>query len=96
MRNPGTDRTGDYERYAAAVAVLLLVLGCYLVVRPFLTAFLWGGILALSTRGLYERFLRMVGGRRKLAAFIAAFSLVAILLVPIAVFAIRLGSRMPG
>jgi predicted PurR-regulated permease PerM len=84
-----------YERYAVGVAILLLVIGCYLVVRPFLTAFIWGIIIALSTRGLYERFLRMVGGRRKLAAFLAAFSLVAILLLPIAVFAIRLGSRMP-
>jgi predicted PurR-regulated permease PerM len=85
-----------YERYAVGAALLLLLLGCYLVVRPFLTAFLWGGIIALSTRGLYERFLRIAGGRRKLAAFLAAFSLVAILLVPIAVFAIRLGSRMPS
>ena len=95
MQDPGTGRSRDYERYALAVSVLLLVVGCYLVVRPFLTAFLWGGIISLSTRGLYERFRSMVGGRRKLAAFLAALSLVAILLIPIAVFAIRLGSRVP-
>lgn len=54
-------RTRDYEGYAVFAALVLLLLGCYLVVRPFVTAFLWGGILAISTRGLYERLRRLVG-----------------------------------
>lgn len=89
-------RSRDYERYAVGVALLLLVIGCYLVVRPFLTAFLWGGILALSTRGLYERFLHLVRGRRRLAASLATLSMVAVLLVPIAGFATRLAAGAPA
>jgi predicted PurR-regulated permease PerM len=88
--------TRDYERYAVGAALLLLVIGCYLVVRPFLTAFLWGGILALSTRGLYERFLQLVRGRRRLAASLATLSMVAVLLVPIAAFATRVAAGAPA
>jgi predicted PurR-regulated permease PerM len=91
----GADRLRDYERYAVAAALLLLLLGCYLVVRPFLTAFLWGGILALSTRGLYEHLLRLVRGRRRLAATLTSLSLAAVLLVPIATLAFRLAAGMP-
>jgi predicted PurR-regulated permease PerM len=89
-------RLGDYERYALTGLLLLLLLGCYLVVRPFLTAFLWGGIIAMSTRGLYGRCLRLVRGRRKLAAALAALFLVAILLVPIAALAMNVAEGIPA
>jgi predicted PurR-regulated permease PerM len=79
-----------------AAAIVLLVIGCYLVVRPFLTAFLWGGTIALSTRGLYTRFLQMVRGRPRLAASLTTLSLAAILLVPIAAFAARIAAGMPA
>ena len=90
------DRSRQYERYALFAAVALLVLGCYLVVRPFLTAFLWGGIIAISTRGLYERVSRLVGGRRKLAAALTALLLVAVLLIPIAALAINVAGEIPS
>src|SRR5262249_18633993 len=73
----------------------LLAIGCYLVIRPFLTAFIWGGILSLSTRGLYERFRSLVGGRRRLAATLAGLTIAAVLFVPITAFAVRIGREMP-
>jgi predicted PurR-regulated permease PerM len=94
--NAGTDRTRDYERYAVFAAVVLLLLGCYLVVRPFLTAFLWGLILSLSTRGLYERVRAIVRGRSRLAAVLTGVLLAAILFVPITAFAIRLSGEVPA
>jgi predicted PurR-regulated permease PerM len=84
-----------YERYVLGAVLILLLLGCYLVVRPFLTAFLWGTIIAISTRGLYKRVLSLVRGRRKLAATLTALLLAAVLLVPIGGFAIRLAAEMP-
>jgi predicted PurR-regulated permease PerM len=84
-----------YERYALGAVLVLLLVGCYLVVRPFLTAFLWGTIIAISTRGLYKRVLSLVRGRRKLAAMLTALLLAAVLLVPIGGFAIRLAAEMP-
>ena len=96
MVSTDTDRTRDYERYAVFAALLLLVIGCYLVVRPFVTAFLWGGILSISTRGLYERVRRLVGGRRRLAAALTSLTLAAFLFVPITAFAVRLAGETPA
>jgi predicted PurR-regulated permease PerM len=93
--NADADRTRDYERYAVFAAIVLLLIGCYLVVRPFLTAFLWGGILSISTRGLYERLRRLVGGRRRLAAGLTSLTLAAFLFVPITAFALRLADETP-
>jgi predicted PurR-regulated permease PerM len=84
-----------YERYAVGAALLLLVVGCYFVIRPFLTAFLWGAIISLSTRGMYRWLLRRVGGRRKLAATLSTLALVLVLLIPISALAINLATEMP-
>ncbi len=89
-------RSRDYERYAVVAAVFLLIVGCYLVVRPFLTAFLWGSIIALSTRRLFLRARRLVKGRERLASALTTLSLAAVLLVPIAAFAARLAAGMPS
>jgi predicted PurR-regulated permease PerM len=86
----------DFERYAAIAAVVLLVIGCYLVVRPFVTAFLWGGILAISTYGLYARVLEALRQRRGLAAALTALSLTAGLLVPIAALGLNLADQWPA
>ncbi len=95
MASADTDRTRDYERYAVVAVLVLLIIGCYLVVRPFVTAFLWGGILSISTRGLYERLRRLLGGKRRLAAALTSLTLAAVLFVPITAFAIRLAGETP-
>ena len=87
--------SADYERFAVFAAILLLVIGCYLVIRPFLIAFIWGVIISISTRGLYQRCLRLVGGRAKLAAALAALFLVAVLLIPIGALALNLADGIP-
>jgi hypothetical protein len=66
--------------------------GSSLVVRPFLTAFLWGAIIAVSSRALYQRFVRLVRGREKVAAVLFGLFLAAILFVPISFFAVRLAA----
>ena len=86
----------NFERYAVFAALVLLTIGCYLVVRPFLTAFLWGAIIAVSTRGVYQSILRLVRGRRKLAAALFGLLLIAILFVPISFFAVRLAAGAPA
>jgi predicted PurR-regulated permease PerM len=87
--------SGDYERFAVFAAILLLVVGCYLVIRPFLIAFIWGAIISISTRGLYQRCLKLVGGRAKMAAALAALFLVAVLLIPIGALALNLADGIP-
>ncbi len=53
-------------------------------------------ILSLSTRGLFEKFLRLVRGRRKLAATLAGLTIAAVLFVPITAFALRLAGGTPN
>jgi predicted PurR-regulated permease PerM len=86
----------DLERYAATAALVLLVIACYLVLRPFLTAFVWGGIIAVSTRGIYVRLVELFRGRRGVAAAVIAVGLAAVLLVPLTVLGLQLTSQVPG
>src|SRR5215471_20364490 len=88
-------RLSTFERIAIGVISVALVVGCYLIVRPFLTAFLWGAIISVSTRGLFQKILGLVRGKRKLAAFLTGLFLVAVLLVPIAALAVNVTSEMP-
>jgi predicted PurR-regulated permease PerM len=90
-----TNSSDNFEQYAAIALLFLLVVGCYVVVRPFVTAFLWGGIISISTRGIYLRIVRMLGGRYRLAASLTAFGLAAVLLVPIAVLGLNLAGQWP-
>jgi len=50
--------------------LLLLLLWCFVLVRPFLIPILWGFILAIAVAPAYLRLTAALGGRRKLAAAI--------------------------
>ncbi|HEY7113455.1 MAG TPA: AI-2E family transporter [Thermoanaerobaculia bacterium] len=95
MSNDGDGSARRYERFAVGAALLILAIGCYLIVRPFLTAFIWGSIISLSTRGIYRRILGWVGGRRRLAATLCSLALVLVLLIPIGALAVNLAAQMP-
>ena len=43
------------DRALALVALGLIIVGCFLVLRPFLTAILWAAILTITLFPLYER-----------------------------------------
>jgi len=90
------DQKLHVERFVVGAALLFLVIGCYLILRPFVTAFLWGAIISVSTRALYERVLRWVRGRKGLAATLTSLLLVVVLLVPIAALAANLAGEMPA
>ncbi|HEY2796473.1 MAG TPA: AI-2E family transporter [Thermoanaerobaculia bacterium] len=88
-------RPSDFERYAVLALLLLLLFGCYLIVRPFLIAFLWGWIIAISTQGLYGKCVSLLRGRRKLAAGLTTLLLIAILLVPVALLGANVAEGVP-
>ncbi|MDF1585877.1 AI-2E family transporter [Marinimicrococcus flavescens] len=64
-------------------AIAVLVVGCFLVLRPFLGALLWGVILAYSTWPICRRLTEMLGGRRSLAALLMTLLLAAAFVLPI-------------
>jgi len=59
--------------------VLLLAAWCYEIVRPFVAPVLWGLIIAVSTRPIFQKLESALGGRTRLAA--VAFALVGLLLI---------------
>lgn len=72
-----------FESYARLAAVVLLLLGCFYVMRPFLAAILFAACVSISSWPLYQFLLRRVKGRRTLAAAIMSVSLVLIIILPV-------------
>jgi predicted PurR-regulated permease PerM len=70
------------ESLAQIAAVAILVVGCYVVLRPFLAATLFAGSVAACTWPAYAWLRRKVGGRSTLAAALMTLGLVLIGLVP--------------
>lgn len=56
------------EQIAGLVLIGAIVIGCGLVLRPFISAILWAAILCFATWPVHELLLRWLRGRRNLAA----------------------------
>jgi predicted PurR-regulated permease PerM len=77
------------EQLAQIAAVAILVVGCYVVLQPFLAATLFAASVAACTWPLYAWIRRKVRGRATLAASLMTLLLVLIGLVP---FVLLVGS----
>ena len=65
------------------IAVLaLLIVGCYLVLQPFLTAVVWAAILSVTAWPLYLRLRHSVGNRHGVAALLMVLAIALTLLAP--------------
>ena len=73
------------ERVAAGGIALLLVVGCFLVVSPFLSATLWAVVLCTSTWRLFERLDGAMGNHHTLAALVMTLSLTVAIVGPFAI-----------
>jgi predicted PurR-regulated permease PerM len=91
---PAQSELQALERKLGLAVLLLLLLGCLLVLRPFLSATLWGIVLCCSSWPLYCRLLRFVGQRRSLAAFIMMLGMVLIILLPFAIVGTTLADNV--
>jgi len=84
MRRMDTTRMEGFVRIVAAA---LLALGCLLVLRPFIGAILFAGVLCLSTWPAFVWLRERMGGRASLAALAVVLALILILALPIAIAA---------
>jgi len=64
-----------------AVLILLLI-GCLLVLRPFVSALLWAIVVCVASWPLYERLLRWTGNRRGLTCWLMTLGMVLVILMP--------------
>ena len=76
-----------FEQYARPAAVALLILGCILVLRPFVGAILFAGVLCLSTWPAYAWLRDRWEGRGALAALVIVLVMVVALAAPVALVA---------
>lgn len=83
-----------FEYYAQLTAVLILVVGCYLVLQPFLTAILFAAVVCVSTWPLYVWLLKRMKGRQNLAALAMTMSLIIIVILPLALVAYNLADNI--
>lgn len=78
------------EFLAQLAATLILVVGCYVVLRPFLTAILFATVVCITSWPLYFWLLRRLKGRRNLAALMMTLSQVLMVILPLALVAYNL------
>ncbi len=63
----------------------LILVGCYYVIEPFMTAILLSAILAVVSWPMYERALTSLGNRPTLAASLMVFVIVVTVLIPVSI-----------
>jgi predicted PurR-regulated permease PerM len=79
------------DRALALVALGFIIVGCFLVLRPFLTAILWAGILTITLWPLYERLQARMPPM--LASLIAVLLAAAALVAPFAIVGIEIADN---
>jgi predicted PurR-regulated permease PerM len=77
-------------------ATVLLVIGCLLVLRPFLAAILSAAILCFSTWPVRAYLARKLGGRRTLAALAMTLIVIVVLVFPLALVAASYADEIPA
>jgi predicted PurR-regulated permease PerM len=78
------------KQFTRIATVVLLVLGCLYVLKPFLAAILFAGAVVISSWPLYQRLLARMQQRRTLAALTMTLSLTLLVIIPLALVAYNL------
>jgi predicted PurR-regulated permease PerM len=89
-----TPLTKKLEENLGWVVVVLLLGGCLLVLRPFLSAVLWAAVLCFTSWPIYRRLLRLLGGRRTLAALVMSLAMILIVLLPFLIIGATLADNV--
>jgi predicted PurR-regulated permease PerM len=89
-----THETRRLERTISGAALALLVVGCLVVIYPFISALLWAVILAYASWPIYRRMLTLTRGRRTLAAALMTLLTTLILLVPFVIVGFTLADNV--
>ena len=62
--------------------IVLLVLWCFNIVKPFMMVILWGAIIAVAIYPLFLKFSALLGNRQKLASTLMTLIALAMLITP--------------
>lgn len=83
-----------FEYFASIAAVLILVTGCFLVLRPFLTATLLAAVVCVSTWPLYIWLLRRMQNSPNMAALSMTLLLALVVILPLALVTYNLADNI--
>jgi predicted PurR-regulated permease PerM len=72
-----------FQPFTRLAAIILLVIGCLIVLRPFVAAILFATAITISSWPLYLRLLTRLKHRRWLAALIMSVGLTMLIVVPL-------------
>lgn len=81
--DPSASRTRSLaELWLQPLVVFSLLFGCYLVLRPFMTAILFAIVIAVSTWPSYQWLWRRLGHRSTLASLLSCTLVVLVIMAP--------------
>lgn len=80
----------------AWIVLILLLLACMLIIRPFLSALLWAVVLTFATWPLFTRLNGWLGGRRTIAALIMSMAMIAVVVLPFVILGASLADNVKG
>lgn len=82
------------HQYAQLAAVVVILVGSYLVLHPFIPAILFSAVLCSATWPLYVRLRKALWGRSRLAALVMTLLLVALVIGPSVLLALSLADSV--
>jgi len=86
-------QTTRIEQGIALVVLIAIVIGCFLVLRPFLSALLWALILCCTTWPAFNHLRHGVGDRATLAALLMTSVIALVLLAPFVIVGLTLAEN---
>jgi predicted PurR-regulated permease PerM len=86
---------GRFDLIFRVAGAALVVVGIYLVLRPFLSALLVAGVLAIATWPIYERLRGRLGGSNAWGAASMLLLMLITVIVPLALLAEAAGDNLP-
>lgn len=78
-----TNKRFKVEPFLGGVALLLLLIGCFFILQPFMTALMWAMILAYSLHPMQRKFTKWFRGSRTLAAIFVTLTITVVLAGPV-------------
>lgn len=90
MESDASTPTRRTEPLLGGIALLLLLVGCFYVLKPFMTALMWAIILAYSLHPLQRTFTRWFRGSRTLAACLVTLTVAVVFAGPVVLVGVSL------
>ena len=87
------------ENTMRLAVIALLLLWCFLILKPFVTVVMWGAIIAVTLYPAFLKLKRLLGGRGKLAAVLFTVITLAVVSVPAIMITdslLRTGAHLAG